>query len=62
MTTDNHHDPNAPAQQLFMCGNVILVSEFAKLVTEEERESIQEFQEQAQSGELPALKEQELRN
>ena len=35
------HDPEA--WNAFMCGNAILVSEFAKLVVEEERLSALEF-------------------
>ena len=45
-----------------MCGNAIIVGEFAKLVVEEEREAALEFPEKAKAGELEPLENPELWN
>ena len=49
------HDPEA--WNAFMCGNAILVSEFAKLVVEEERLSALEFIDNVKAGELEPLED-----
>ncbi len=52
------HDPEA--WNAFMCGNAILVSEFAKLIVEEERLSALEFIDKARTGELEPVKEEDF--
>ena len=57
MTTPEH-DPEAWGA--FMCGNAIIVGEFAKLVVEEEREAALEFIEKAKARGLEPLEDPEL--
>ena len=52
------HDPEA--WNAFMCGNAILVSEFAKLIVEEERLSALEFIDKARAGELEPVKDEDF--
>ena len=52
------HDPEA--WNAFLCGDAILVSEFAKLIVEEERLSALEFIDKARAGELEPLEYDEL--
>ena len=52
------HDPEA--WNAFMCGNAIFVSEFAKLIAEEERLSAMEFINKARAGELEPVKDEDF--
>ncbi len=54
------HDPEA--WNAFMCGNAILVSEFAKLIVEEESLSALEFIDNVKAGAREPLGDNDLWN
>ena len=60
ITPDNYCSPGDPTWDAFLCGNAILVSEFAWLVQEEERQTVQDFIEKAKAGELESLEDDDI--